>query len=157
MLLFDEADALFGRRTSVTSSHDRYANLEVAYLLQRLETFDGIALLTTNARDNVDPAFTRRLRFVVSFPFPDAAQRSLLWQRAFPAGVPTSGLQPDLLAQLSVSGGTIAQLAVHAAFLAADEGGQVEMRHLLAAARIECDKLDRPLAPAEIRGWVTDG
>ncbi len=154
VLLFDEGDALFSRRTSVTTSHDRYANLEVAYLLQRLETFDGIAILTTNARESVDPAFMRRLRFVVSFPFPDATQRVELWRQAFPEAVPTDGLSFERLAQLAVSGGTIAQLAVHAAFLAADAGSAVTMQHVLDAARIECDKLERPLAASETKGWV---
>ncbi|GAB2756763.1 ATP-binding protein [Nocardioides salsibiostraticola] len=154
VLLFDEGDALFGRRTTVHTSHDRYANLEVAYLLQRLDTFDGIAILTTNARDNVDPAFIRRMRFVVTFPFPDPAQRSRLWSLAFPVGVPTDGLSYERLGQLAVSGGTITQLAVHAAFIAADEGSAVTMRHVLDAARIECDKLERPLAASEIKDWV---
>ena len=154
VLLFDEGDALFGRRTTVHSSHDRYANLEVAYLLQRLETFDGIAILTTNARENVDPAFLPRLRFVVGFPFPDAGQRAELWRLAFPADVPTEDLSYLRLGQLAVSGGTIAQLAMHAAFLAADAGSAVTMQHVLDAARIECDKLERPLSAAEIKGWV---
>lgn len=154
VLLFDEGDALFGRRTTVHNSHDRYANLEVAYLLQRLDTFDGIAILTTNARENVDPAFMRRLRFVVSFPFPDATQRAALWRLAFPDGVPTEGLSYERLGQLAVSGGTIAQLAVHAAFLAADGDGRVTMQHVLDAARIESEKLERSLASSETKGWV---
>lgn len=155
VLLFDEGDALFGKRTQVRDSHDRYANLEVAYLLQRLEAFRGIAILTTNARDAIDPAFLRRMRFVVTFPFPDAGQRARIWRTAFPPGVPTEGLDIARLAQLAVSGGTIAQLAVQAAFLAADAGASVGMAHVLEAARIECDKLERPLSAAEIRGWVT--
>ncbi|MEV7560525.1 ATP-binding protein, partial [Streptomyces sp. NPDC089795] len=154
VLLFDEGDALFAKRTQVRDSRDRYANLEVSYLLQRLETFRGIAILTTNAREAIDPAFVRRMRFVVTFPFPDAEQRAHLWAGAFPPGVPTDGLDPGRLAQLAVSGGTIAQLALHAAFLAADEGAPVGMRHVLDAARIESDKLERPLAAAEIRGWL---
>ncbi len=154
VLLFDEGDALFGRRTAVHNSHDRYANLEVAYLLQRLDTFDGIAVLTTNARENVDPAFMRRLRFVVTFPFPDAGQRAELWRLAFPDGVPTQGLSYERLGQLAVSGGTIAQLAVHAAFMAADAAEPVAMRHVLDAARIESEKLERPLAASETKGWV---
>ncbi|MFD7783619.1 ATP-binding protein [Streptomyces nojiriensis] len=154
VLLFDEGDALFAKRTQVRDSRDRYANLEVSYLLQRLETFRGIAILTTNAREAIDPAFVRRMRFVVTFPFPDTEQRARLWAGAFPPGVPTAGLDHRRLAQLAVSGGTIAQLALHAAFLAADEGVPVGMRHVLAAARIEGDKLERPLAANEIRGWV---
>jgi AAA+ superfamily predicted ATPase len=154
VLLFDEGDALFSKRTQVHDSHDRYANLEVSYLLQRLETFTGIAIVTTNARESIDAAFTRRMRFVVSFPFPDAEQRTRLWEQAFPADVPVRGLAPMRLAQLAVSGGTIEQLAMHAAFLAADEQVPVQMTHVLEAARIECDKLERPLAATEIKGWV---
>ena len=154
VLLFDEGDALFGRRTQVRDAHDRYANLETSYLLQRLDTYAGIAILTTNNRDGIDPAFTRRMRFVINFPFPDAEQRRLLWQRAFPADVPTDGLDCRRLAQLAVSGGTIAALALHAAFLAADADQPVRMEHVLAAARIESEKLERPLAAQETRGWL---
>ena len=154
VLVFDEGDALFGRRTAVHDSHDRYANLEVAYLLQRLERFSGIAVITTNARENVDPAFLRRLRFVVTFPFPDAGQRARLWRHAFAPGVPTDDLDPERLAQLAVSGGTIAQLATHAAFLAAEDDAPVAMRHVLAAVHIEADKLERPVTGAEVRGWT---
>lgn len=154
VLLFDEGDALFAKRTQVRDSRDRYANLEVSYLLQRLETFTGIAIVTTNSRESIDPSFTRRMRFVVTFPFPDAEQRVRLWAAAFPPEVPTDGLDHTRLAQLAVSGGTIAQLALHAAFLAAEAGTPVGMSDVLRAARIECDKLARPLAAAEIRGWV---
>lgn len=153
VLLFDEGDALFTRRTQVRDSRDRYANLEVSYLLQRLETFAGICLVTTNAKDAIDPAFTRRMRFVVTFPFPDAEQRALLWARAFPPSVPVDGLDPQLLAQVAVSGGTIAQLALHAAFLAADSDEPVRMSHVREAVQIECAKLDRPISPHELRGW----
>jgi SpoVK/Ycf46/Vps4 family AAA+-type ATPase len=154
VLLFDEGDALFAKRTEVRDHRDRYANLEVSYLLQRLESFAGIAILTSNARESIDAAFTRRMRFVVSFPFPDAAQRVQLWAHAFPPGVRTEGLDNRRLAQLSVTGGTIAQLALHAAFLAADDDRPVGMAHVLAAARIEAAKIDRPLSPQEIKGWV---
>jgi hypothetical protein len=153
VLLFDEGDALFGRRTQVRDSRDRYANLEVSYLLQRLETFSGISIITTNQKESIDSAFTRRIRFVVGFPFPDAEQRARLWERAFPASVPVDGLDPVRLAQVAVAGGTIAQLALHAAFLAADSGEPVRMAHVREAVRIECDKLERPLSPHEIRGW----
>jgi Winged helix domain, variant/ATPase family associated with various cellular activities (AAA) len=153
VLLFDEGDALFGKRTQVRDSRDRYANLEISYLLQRLETFRGIAIVTTNVREAVDTAFTRRMRFLVTFGFPDAGQRATLWRRAFPPGGPTTGLDPARLAQLAVGGGTIAQLAMHAAFLAADAGEPVRMGHVLEAARIECAKLERPLSAQETRGW----
>ena len=154
VLLFDECDALFGKRSQVRDARDRYANIEVSYLLQRLETFDGIAILTSNSPEAIDGAFARRIRFVVRFAFPDPAQREQLWRLAFPAGVPTEGLDHRRLAQLSVSGGSIAQVALHAAFLAADRDEPVRMGHILSAAQIECDKLERPLSPNEVRGWV---
>ncbi|GHE08553.1 ATPase [Streptomyces alanosinicus] len=153
VLLFDEGDALFSRRTQVRDSRDRYANLEVSYLLQRLETYSGICIVTTNVKEAIDSAFTRRMRFVVTFPFPDAAQRTRLWERAFPPGVPVEGLDPARLSQVAVAGGTIVQLALHAAFLAAEAGEPVRMTHVREALQIECDKLDRPLSPHEIRGW----
>jgi hypothetical protein len=154
VLLFDECDALFGKRSQVRDARDRYANIEVSYLLQRLETFDGIAILTSNSPEAIDGAFARRIRFVVRFAFPDTAQREQLWRLAFPAGVPTEGLEHRRLAQLSVSGGSIAQVALHAAFLAADLDEPVRMGHILSAAQIECDKLERPLSPNEVRGWA---
>ena len=94
VLLFDEADALFGKRSEVKDSHDRYANIEVGYLLQRMEAYQGLAILTTNLKSTMDKAFQRRLRFIVHFPFPDAAQREAIWRRAFPAKTPTAGLNP---------------------------------------------------------------
>ncbi|MGW4891775.1 AAA family ATPase [Kitasatospora sp. NPDC004240] len=153
VLVFDEGDSLFGRRTTVRDSRDRYANLEVSFLLQRLESFAGICVVTTNAKEALDSAFLRRMRFVVNFPFPDAEQRAGLWRRAFPPGVPVDGLDPVRLAQLAVTGGSIAQLALHAAFLAADAGEPVRMAHVREAVRIECEKLERPLSPHELRGW----
>jgi len=103
LLLFDEADALFGKRTEVKDSHDRYANLEVSYLLQRMESHRGLAILTTNLRSALDTAFVRRLRFIVEFPFPSQEQRAEIWQRIFPANTPTEGLDPQRLARLSVA------------------------------------------------------
>ena len=154
ILLFDEADALFGKRSEVKDSHDRHANIEVSYLLQRMETYRGLAILTTNFKRAIDPAFLRRIRFVVSFPFPDVAQRQAIWQRIFPAQTPTSGLAPDKLAQLTVPGGNIYSIAMNAAFLASAEAAPVQMRHLLQAAQSEYTKLDKKLADAEVRGWI---
>jgi len=153
ILLFDEADALFGKRTEIKDSHDRYANLEVSYLLQRMEAYRGLAILTTNMRQAIDAAFLRRLRFVVEFPFPDAAHRARIWRGVFPAGTPTAGLDPDRLAHLNISGGIIRNIAMHAAFLAADEAGPVRMSHLLDAARTEYAKLERPLGSTEREVW----
>jgi hypothetical protein len=154
ILLFDEADALFGKRSEVKDSHDRYANIEVSYLLQRMESYRGLAILTSNFKEALDTAFLRRLRFIVQFPFPDAPQRAEIWRRAFPAQTPTEGLDAGKLARLSVTGGNIRNIALAAAFLAADEESPVRMVHLLRAARGELAKIERPLSDAEVRGWA---
>ena len=154
ILLFDEADALFGRRSEVKDSHDRYANIEVSYLLQRMEAYRGLAILTTNQKAALDGAFQRRLRMVVNFPFPDAAERREIWCRVFPAATPTVGLDLDKLAKLHMSGGQIRNIAVNAAFHAAEAGEPVGMAHLLRAAHTEAAKRERPIADAEIRGWA---
>jgi hypothetical protein len=154
VLLFDEADALFGKRSEVKDSHDRYANIEVSYLLQRMETYRGLAILTTNLKSALDSAFLRRLRFVVQFPFPDIAGRAEIWRRIFPPQLPTESLDPLRLAGLTVSGGTIRNVALSAAFLAADAGEPVRMSHVLLAARTEYAKLERPLTDAEVAGWI---
>ncbi|KWX03332.1 ATPase AAA [Carbonactinospora thermoautotrophica] len=154
LLLFDEADALFGKRSEVKDSHDRYANLEVSYLLMRMESYRGLAILTTNMKKALDPAFLRRIRFVVEFPFPGTRERAEIWRRVVPPGVPAEGLDVDRLAQLAVAGGSIRNIALSAAFLAADEGSPLRMRHLLAAARTEYLKHERSLTPAEVDGWV---
>jgi predicted nucleic acid-binding protein len=153
ILLFDEADALFGKRTEVKDSHDRYANIEVSYLLQRMEAYRGLAILTTNFRSALDQAFLRRLRFVVDFPFPGAEQREEIWRRIFPSQTPTDGLDVGRLAQLQVTGGSIRNIALRAAFLAAGEDRHVEMEHLRRAARGEYVKLQRSLTGAELGGW----
>ena len=154
ILLFDEADALFGRRGEVRDSHDRYANLEVGYLLQRIETYAGLAILTTNLKANIDTAFLRRIRFVVQFPFPGREQRVEIWRRTLPPQTPTAGVDVRRLAQLNIAGGNIRNIALNAAVLAADEGEPLQMRHLLRATRAEFAKLEQPLGPAEIGGWA---
>jgi hypothetical protein len=154
ILLFDEADALFGKRSEVKDSHDRYANIEVSYLLQRMEAYRGLAILTSNRKDALDTAFLRRIRFVVEFPFPEAVQRAEMWRRVFPPETPTEGLRIEKLARLHAAGGNIRNIAVGAAFLAADAGEPVRMSHLLAAARIEFTKIERPLTDLETAGWV---
>lgn len=154
ILLFDEADALFGKRTEVRDSHDRYANLEVSYLLQRMEEYQGLAILTTNLKSSLDQAFLRRLRFVVTFPFPDQAGRTRIWEGAFPPATPTRDLRYDRLARLTVTGGNIRTIALNAAFAAAGAGEPVTMAHILGAARQEYAKLERPLTDAETRGWL---
>lgn len=154
ILLFDEADALFGKRSEVKDSHDRHANIEVSYLLQRMESYRGLAILTSNLKDSLDPAFLRRLRFMLQFPFPAADQRAGIWRRAFASATPTEGLDVEKLSRLNVSGGNIRNIALSAAFLAAAERVPVRMAHLLEAARIELVKVGRPLTDAETRDWV---
>jgi hypothetical protein len=153
VLLFDEADALFGKRSEVKDSHDRYANIEVSYLLQRMEEYRGVAVLTTNMKDALDAAFLRRIRFLVQFPFPSAEERAEIWRRVLPAKTPRAELSHDKLATLNIAGGNIRNIAVYAAFLAADEGEPVSMKHMLRAARVEFAKLERSLADSDVRGW----
>ena len=154
ILLFDEADALFGKRSEVKDSHDRYANIEVGYLLQRMEAYRGLAILTTNRRDALDEAFFRRLRFVVRFPVPDREERVDIWRRIFPAEAPVEGVDEGALAELSLAGGNIRNVALFAAFLAADEDEPIAMRHLARAARTECAKLERPVTEPGVREWL---
>ncbi len=143
ILLFDEADALFGKRSEVKDSHDRYANIEVNYLLQRMEAFRGLAILATNMKSALDAAFMRRLRFVVQFPYPSVVERRLIWQKAFPHALPLDALDYERLARFNLSGGNIQSIALNAAFLAAQNGGVVSMAHVLAATRTEYVKLER--------------
>ena len=154
ILLFDEADALFGKRSEVKDSHDRYANIEVSYLLQRMEAYRGLAVLTTNHREALDPAFLRRIRFIVQFPFPGPEERAEIWRRVFPRALPAEGIDVEKLARLSVTGGNIRNIALGAAFRAAAEQSSLRMSHLLEAARRECAKLDRAPTDAEVSGWV---
>jgi hypothetical protein len=156
ILLFDEADALFGKRSDVKESHDRYANIEVSYLLQRMETYRGLAILTTNLRSHIDQAFLRRIRFLVEFPFPGEAERREIWRLAFPACAPREGLDLARLAQLNVPGGSIKNIALNAAFNAADARTPIRMAHIRAAARAEYDKLGKPLTEGELRGWTVE-
>jgi hypothetical protein len=154
VLLFDEADALFGKRSEVRDSHDRYANVEISYLLQRMEAYRGLAILTTNMKSALDSAFQRRLRFVVHFPFPGQEHREEIWRKIFPVATPVQGLDCAKLARLHVAGGHIRNIAVNAAFLAAGSGEPVGMVHLLQAAHSEAAKREQPLSDAETRGWV---
>ena len=119
-----------------------------------MESFQGLAILTTNLKSSLDKAFQRRLRFTIDFPFPDAAQREVIWSRMFPAQTPTKDLRPDHLAKLNMTGGNIRNIALNAAFLAAAAGSCVEMAHVLQATRMEAVKIERPLSDTEVRGWV---
>jgi len=151
ILMFDEADALFGKRSEVHDAHDRYANIETSYLLQRMEQYDGIAILATNLRQNLDEALTRRLQFVVEFPFPDDAHRAGIWRICFPAGAPLAGdLDFDALARdFRLTGAEIKNAALHAAYLAADSGEPIGTAVLHRAIRREFQKMGRvPPEPA---------
>jgi ATPase family associated with various cellular activities (AAA) len=152
VLLFDEADALFGKRSEVRDSQDRFANIEVGYLLQRLESYRGIALLTTNLRSVLDTAFTRRIRYVVQFPHPDAELRAQIWRGVFPAGVEVDGLDFDRLALLDLTGGSIHNIAVHAVLDAVARDGVVTVEEVRRATVREYGKLDRPLTRTEAVG-----
>jgi hypothetical protein len=154
ILFFDEADALFGKRSEVRDSHDRYANVEIAYLLQKMEAYDGVAILATNMRQNLDEAFARRLAFTIHFPFPGTEDRLKIWRRVWPAEVPLGDDVDlrDLAERFRLSGGNIRNAALAAAFLAAAEEAEVCRDHLLRAIRREYQKLGRGLSEAELNG-----
>jgi hypothetical protein len=147
ILFFDEADALFGKRSEVRDSHDRYANIEISYLLQKMEQYEGIAILATNLRQNLDEAFLRRLQIVVEFPFPDEIQRRQIWELLFPPETPRSeDINFDLLAQqFRIAGGNIKNIVLGSAFLAASDGGRIDMSHLWQSAQREYQKLGKML------------
>jgi SpoVK/Ycf46/Vps4 family AAA+-type ATPase len=151
ILFFDEADALFGKRSEVKDSHDRYANIEINYLLQRLEAYRGLAILATNLKSSLDAAFMRRLRFIVNFPFPGKEERKTIWQKVFPPQTPTAALDCDRLAKLNLTGGNIHNIALNAAFLAAQARTPVTMPLILTAAKTEFRKLERPINEADFR------
>jgi len=151
ILLFDEADALFGKRSEVKDSHDRYANIEINYLLQRMEAFQGLAILATNAKSALDPAFVRRLRFIVDFPYPGPVERRAIWARVFPADMPCEPLDLDRLARFNLTGGSVHNIALNSAFLAAGSTGRVTMRLVLDAVKTEFVKMNRPVLEAEFR------
>jgi len=151
ILFFDEADALFGKRTEAKESLDRYANVEINYLLQRMEAYRGLAVLATNMKSALDPAFARRIRFNVDFPYPGAVERRTIWANVFPADTPLAGLDPDKLARLNLTGGSIHNVALNAAFLAAAAGSSVTMPIVLEAARIEFRKLEKPINEADFQ------
>jgi AAA+ superfamily predicted ATPase len=145
ILFFDEADALFGKRSEVKDSHDRYANIEIGYLLQRMEEYNGVVILATNMRKNMDEAFIRRMQFIVEFPFPEEESRRRIWQGIFPGDTPldTSIDYEFLTRRLKFSGGNIKNIALASAFYAADDGGAVTMKHLVQACKREFQKMGK--------------
>ena len=154
ILFFDEADALFGKRSEVRDSHDRYANLEISYLLQKIDAYEGTAILATNLRQNMDEAFLRRLAFTVLFPFPAEADRRRIWQKIWPAETPVGEDVDfnDLAKRFKLTGGNIKNIALAAAFLAASDGGVVIMDHLFHATGREFEKMGKALSAAELYG-----
>ena len=151
ILFFDEADALFGKRSEVKDSHDRYANIEINYLLQRIEAYRGLAILATNMKSSLDQAFMRRLRFIVNFPFPAAPERAEMWRKVFPLQTPVDKLDYEHLARFNLTGGSIHNIALNAAFLAATAQQKVTMTLIFEAIRSELRKLDKPVNEAEFR------
>ncbi len=154
LLLFDEADALFGKRSEVKDSHDRHANIEVSYLLQRMESYKGLAILTTNFKSAIDSAFMRRIRFIVHFPFPDASRRAEIWKSIFPPETPKESLEVNQLSRLNITGGNIRNIAMSAAFIAADHDEAVTMDHIFQAAKNEYLKLEKTISGAEFGKWA---
>lgn len=151
ILFFDEADALFGKRSEVRDSHDRYANIEISYLLQRMEEYDGIVILATNLHKNMDDAFVRRMHFTVEFPFPNEKNRHRIWEKIWPSATPrTPNLDIDFMARrFELAGGNIRNIALAAAFLAADDGEVVDMRHLIRATQREYQKMGKVMSESE--------
>jgi len=145
ILFFDEADSIFGKRSEVKDAHDRYANIEVGYLLQRMETYDGVVILATNLRSNLDDAFTRRIQFIVEFPFPEQEERKRIWEVLFPPGVPKSDdIDVDELgSRFRLTGGSIRNVIISASFLAVSENSPVTNNHLIHAIRREMQKMGR--------------
>ncbi|MEZ4733109.1 MAG: AAA family ATPase [Caldilineaceae bacterium] len=155
ILFFDEADALFGKRSEVRDSHDRYANIEISYLLQRMEEYDGMAILATNLHKNLDEAFVRRMHFTVEFPLPNEKNRRRIWEQIWPATTPCSPtLDLDFMARhFELAGGNIRNVALAAAFLAADDGNLVEMRHLIRAIQREYQKMGKVVVDGEFGSY----
>lgn len=157
ILLFDEADAIFGKRSEVKDARDRYANIEIGYLLQKMEKYEGIAILTTNLANNIDDAFTRRLSFIIGFPFPKEAERYQIWQKIFPASTPRSAeLDLEFMARrFEIAGGNIRNIALAAAFLAAAEkADDVTMSHLLRATRREYQKIGKIILDEDLGSYA---
>ncbi len=151
ILFFDEADALFGRRSEVRDSHDRYANIEIGYLLQKMEEYQGVVILATNFRKNMDDAFVRRMHFTIEFPFPDERDRHRIWEQIWPERIPVSrDLNLTFMARrFEITGGAIRNIALAAAFLAAADGRVVTMSHLIRATRREYQKMGKVISEGE--------
>jgi SpoVK/Ycf46/Vps4 family AAA+-type ATPase len=149
ILFFDEADALFGRRTEIKDAHDRYANIEVSYLLQKMEEYEGVVILASNLRRNIDEAFVRRMHFMVEFPFPNETLRLQIWRQIFPKEAPlTKGTDFEFLAKnFKLSGGNIRNIALAAAFYAAENAGKIEMKDIMRGVKREMQKMGKTVEP----------
>lgn len=152
ILFFDEADALFGKRSEVKDAHDRYANIEIGYLLQKMEEYEGIVILATNLRNNMDEAFARRIQFTIEFPFPDERERKLMWQGIFPDNTPLAkDIDYDFLSEkLKITGGNIKNIALTSAFYAAKQAPEIEMSHIMLAAKREYQKIGKPFLKSDL-------
>jgi len=152
ILFFDEADALFGKRSEVKDAHDRYANIEIGYLLQKMEEYEGMTILATNLRQNMDEAFTRRMRFIVEFPFPDTRERRLIWKGIFPENaLLAKDIDYEFLSErLKIAGGNIKNIALTSAFYAAKQTQEVQMKHIMLAAKREYQKIGNPFLKADL-------
>jgi SpoVK/Ycf46/Vps4 family AAA+-type ATPase len=159
ILFFDEADALFGKRSEVRDSHDRYANLEISYLLQRMEEYEGVVILATNLRKNMDDAFVRRMHFTIEFPFPSRVDRLRIWSAIWPGELPRSdALDLEFMAdRFELAGGNIRNIALAASFLAAADSRVVSMDHLIQATRREYQKLGAVVKAGEFAGYDRSG
>lgn len=159
ILFFDEADALFGKRSEVRDSHDRHANIETSYLLQRMEEYQGVVILATNLRKNMDDAFVRRMHFSIDFPFPSKRERYRIWEKIWPENTPiSSDIDLDFVAErFEIAGGYIRNIALAAAFLAADDGGVVNMDHLIWATRREYQKMGKVVAEGQFGDYARWG
>jgi SpoVK/Ycf46/Vps4 family AAA+-type ATPase len=155
ILFFDEADAIFGKRSEVKDAHDRYANIEVAYLLQKMEEYEGIVILATNFRKNIDEAFTRRIHYIVEFPFPEASYRERIWRNLVPASAPLGDDVnfPFLARQFELAGGNIRNVVFAAASLAAESGGAIGMEHFVLATARELQKMGKMPSRSDFREY----
>ncbi len=156
VLLFDEADALFGKRTETKDAHDRYANQEIAFLLQKMEEYRGLSILTTNLENNMDDAFRRRITYRVKFKLPDTETRKAIWMRIFPSATPVHNLNYDELATLELTGAEIKTMALRAAYLAAASEDSVKMKYIYHTLKEELMKVNLMLTPGEFRHWLSD-
>ncbi len=155
ILFFDEGDALFGKRTNIKQANDRFANVEVSYLLQKIEEYDGISIITTNFLENIDQAFLRRMQFIINFPFPDSHARKEIWQHMIPENMPVdSDIDFEFLADnFEIAGGNIKNIVLYAAFIAAEKMERLNMRHLIYALRYELQKMDKLLLREDLKEY----